>query len=94
VGYSRSVATGQAGAGEARAEDPGEAELPEVKPRLEAVCRSLVRLAASKGLTKGESGFEDEVGWSNADGPAHVAPKAAGSAIRERMNGDDRGLDG
>jgi hypothetical protein len=64
-----------------------------VNPGLEVACRSLVQPVSLKGLAKGGSGFEDEAGWSNADGPAHGAPEAAGSAAGEGMTGDARGLD-
>jgi hypothetical protein len=71
------VATGHARAGGAHVEDPGEAELPKVKPRLEVAHRSLVRPASSKSSAKGERGLKDEAGWSNTDGLTHEAPEAA-----------------
>jgi hypothetical protein len=53
---------GCAGAGGARVEDPGEEELPEAKPRLEAAHRSLVRHASSKSSTKGGKRLEGRGG--------------------------------
>jgi hypothetical protein len=72
------VATGRAGAGGARAEDLGEMELPEVKPRLEAARRSLVRSASFKCSAKGESGYEERRGGAMQT----VQPKADPAAKR------------
>jgi hypothetical protein len=55
----------------ASVEEHSEVELPEANTGLEVARLSFVRPTSSKGSAKGESGFEDDVGWSNADRPTH-----------------------